>query len=306
MKNDLSTIALIMPYFGKWPIWFDFFLESCRYNPTIDWIFYTDCGIPANAPDNTIFHEMSFDGYKFLLHQRLGINTEKMTPYKICDFRAAFGYIHQEELKNYDFFGYGDIDLIYGNIRNIITEKILKNNIISTHSDRLSGHFALIGNSEKYRTAFFKIPNWKRLFEADHHIGLDEGAFSRLFRRRKKASKLFFAAMKLLSSYHRNTYFKEQFTTILAPMQWIDGTMEHPKRWFWKNGKLTNEKDGEREFLYLHFMNWKSDQWLSEENKPAKWSQIDCIVNDNFSSEWDGFVIDETGFHKLNGNVRCI
>ena len=35
-----------------------------------------------------------------------------------------------------------------------------------------------------------------------------------------------------------------------------------PGRWFWRDGRLMNERYQEREFLYLHFMNWKSDRWL--------------------------------------------
>ena len=298
-KSTFSTIAILIPYFGKWPEWIDYFIESCRYNPTIDWIFFTDCGTPNNIPKNIIIHEMSFVDYRKLLQEKLGVNTEKMTPYKLCDFKPTYGFIHEDDIKDYDFFGFGDIDVIYGNIRAFLTEEVLKNNVISTHNDRISGHFALFRNNDKYRNAFMKIPNWKSLLENEKHFGVDEGAFSRIFRRRKKGSILFFLVMRVFDSYHRKTYFVEQYSTILAPIPWIDGSYKHPTIWYWRKGHLTNNKDGKREFMYLHFMNFKSDKWLKEELRPAKWSLIDSIVKEPFPENWDGFMITDTGFNKL-------
>jgi len=298
-KNSYSSIAIVIPYFGKWPEWIDFFIESCRYNPTINWIFYTDCEIPKNIPDNLIFNRLTFDEYKALLQRKLNINTKNITPYKLCDYKPTYGFVHKKDLEEYDFFGFGDIDVIYGNLRLFLTDDILSNNVISTHSDRISGHFALFRNNDKYRKAFMKIKNWTSLLESKEHIGVDEGVFSKIFRRRKKGSRLFFILMKFLDSYHRKTYFVEQYSTILAPISWVDGSYDHPTTWFWRKGHLTNSKNGEREFMYLHFMNFKSDKWLKKELRPAKWSLIDTIVQEEFSESWNGFMISETGFKKL-------
>jgi len=299
LNKKRYSIAIIIPYFGKWPEWIDFFIESCRYNPTVNWIFYTDCEIPKNIPDNLTFNRLTFDEYKGLLQKKLDINTENITPYKLCDYKPTYGFVHKDDIDGYDFFGFGDIDVIYGNIRSFLTDDILRNNVISTHSDRISGHFVLFRNNDKYRKAFMKIKNWKLLLEDTEHIGVDEGAFSRIFRRRKKASRLFFILMKALSSYHRRTYFVEQYTTILSSIPWVDGANNHPTRWFWRKGHLTNNRDKEREFMYLHFMNFKSDKWLRNELRPARWSLLDSIVQEKFSEDWDGFIIDENGFKKL-------
>lgn len=299
MNNDTPSIGIVIAYFGKWPEWIDFFLESCRYNPTIDWILYTDCGVRDRSPSNVKYKPMSFSEYKRLAESKLSIDCSQMTPYKLCDFKPAYGYVHEEDLKGYDFFGFGDIDLVYGDIRSIITNDVLKHNVVSTHSDRISGHFALFRNSEKYRKAFMKAPKWKEILASPKHFGFDESAFSKLFRRRKKASKLFFILMRLMDSFHRNIYFKEQYTTILAPIPWVDGSEDHPVEWYWSEGKLTNIKDKDREFLYIHFMNLKSDKWLPLDRHPAKWTQVDSIIKRNFSPDWKGFVLNDKGFHEL-------
>ncbi|MEO1131626.1 MAG: DUF6625 family protein, partial [Cyanobacteria bacterium J06639_1] len=39
-------IALIVVWFGQWPIWFPAFLRSCELNPSVDWLIFTDCPKP--------------------------------------------------------------------------------------------------------------------------------------------------------------------------------------------------------------------------------------------------------------------
>ncbi|WP_420882928.1 DUF6625 family protein [Zooshikella ganghwensis] len=50
---SLKTIAIIIPYFGQWPEWIDLYIESCKHNPSIDWLLFSDC------PPLTIQQKMS-------------------------------------------------------------------------------------------------------------------------------------------------------------------------------------------------------------------------------------------------------
>jgi hypothetical protein len=46
-------IRILIPYFGAWPPWMGLFLESCRANPSIDWLLLGDCGpLDADLPPN--------------------------------------------------------------------------------------------------------------------------------------------------------------------------------------------------------------------------------------------------------------
>ena len=58
-----SLIMLIL-YFGRWPEWIDLFVESCKWNPSVRWLLYTDCGEPENKADNVDYVHLSFDDYK--------------------------------------------------------------------------------------------------------------------------------------------------------------------------------------------------------------------------------------------------
>lgn len=49
-----AKIAMIVPYFGKWPEWMDLYLYSCSKNPQVDFLFFTDCLMPATVYPNTL------------------------------------------------------------------------------------------------------------------------------------------------------------------------------------------------------------------------------------------------------------
>ena len=48
----MKKVAYVIPYFGKFPKGFDLFLMSCRNNPTIDWLIFTDDHTSYEYPSN--------------------------------------------------------------------------------------------------------------------------------------------------------------------------------------------------------------------------------------------------------------
>jgi len=297
----MKSIAILTPYFGKWPQWFNLYLESCRHNPDIDWFFFTDCPQPANPPKNTYFIKTSFSDYKKLVSKKLSITFNPESPYKLCDLKPCYGFIHEELIKEYDFWGFGDIDVIYGNIRHFYTDHLLtKYNTLSTHWDRVSGHLFLLKNSFIFREAFKKIPNWQQLLEDTQHHGIDESKFSKVFLRHKKYPAWLRFLYSQLDPLQRKAFFKEQFSTILSSKPWLNGQWEHPENWVWLNGRLTNTQDKNKEFMYLHFMNWKSNTWLSKSRgNIAAWESIEALNNVPSQFEKNGFLINRKGFHPI-------
>jgi hypothetical protein len=90
---------------------------------------------------------------------------------------------------------------------------------------------------------------------------LDEWPFGLIFKQNHYLSLRIIDRL-LNNKYKFNHYFKEQFTTPFAPGQWHDGSKDHPDVWYWKEGNITNDRDGSREFIYLHFMNFRSIRWM--------------------------------------------
>jgi hypothetical protein len=238
------------------------FLESCRWNSDIDWLFFSDCDIPGRFPENVRIESISYADYLALVSRRLGIAFSPQNPYKLCDIKPALGHIHEDCLEGWDFWGFGDIDVIYGRLRDYFTDERLNHyDLISCHARRVSGHLCLIRNTPRMKEAFTRIPDWRIRFSDPRHQALDEGAFSRIFIRHKNFPKPLFEFAALFNPWRRRSDFREAYSTPNARIRWIDDSYNFPRRWFWREGVLSNDLDGEREFPYLHFLTWKKSDW---------------------------------------------
>ncbi len=253
-----------------------FFLQSCRYNESINWLFFSDCGIPDHCPENVRIKAIDFKSYCKLVSDRLGITFLPEKAYKLCDIKPALGFIHQDEVEGYDFWAFGDIDVIYGDLRAYFTdERLSKYDLLATHERRISGHLCIMRNNKRMREAFMSAPLWRERISDPAHNAFDEGGFSRLFARHKNLP-LF--ARKFLSRFNRwsrHAEFCEAYSTSFCKIPWIDGSYAFPETWYWKEGHLSHESSFTKEFPYLHFAIWKKS-WAnlsvtSELSQQPRW-----------------------------------
>lgn len=234
----------------------------------------------------------------------LRINFAPADNYKLCDLRPMCGALFESEIRGYDFFGYGDIDVIYGDIRKFYTDEVLKNNVISTAPKFITGHLALIRNVRWLRNAFRRVRGWSGFLEDDVIYGFDENIFMRVFEYPGNLSgrqKLFYDVRHPFSyKYRRKLYLQEQFTTPFVPMRWRDGTFNHPTAWFWKDGRVTDKLEGGNEYIYFHFMNFKNERYMDRAyGDRAFWSDLNTLIHTRPEDIARGFRIDRYGFHPL-------
>lgn len=259
-------IAMLFPYFGKLPEWFNLYLFSCSRNSDIDFIFYTDCSVDGPIPENVKFNYISFPDFCTKVSSILNVNFYPESPYKICDLRPFFGHIFKKDLRDYDFWGYGDIDLVYGDLSYLI-KKTNKYDLVTSHADRVAGHFALIRKKSDYTHLCYKIDRWKERLEEEYVYGFDEHDFTSLvypftkriwsaYRRIGKHLGFiyynFFRIPNLFYNAFSRHYFQEFYTSILPK----DG--EH---WIYDltTGKIKNPKN--IDLPYLHFLFFKKTQF---------------------------------------------
>ena len=291
MIKPSPRILFVIPYFGRWPFWMPFFLESCRHNADINWLFFSDCGVPENLPANVTVELISFTDYCRKVSERLKINFAPKEAYKLCDIKPALGYIHEDRLQGYDFWAFGDIDLVYGDLRSYFTaERLARYDLFSTHERRVAGHLCLMRNTSCKRELFMRIKDWQQRFTDNQHHALDEGAFSRIFLWRKNLPKPLFELVGKFNPLRRTSEFTEAFSTPGGCIKWHDGTENFPGKWFWKNGILKNDRDGDHTFPYFHFVCWKRNEW-------AKLPAPDPVAIQRLAAE-PAWVIDATGFHR--------
>jgi hypothetical protein len=173
-------MAFIINFIGDFPWYFPYFLHSCRYNPVVDFLIFTDNEeVLSNVPSNVHFIPYSIEQFKTDATKVLGFEVAVESGYKLCDFKPAYGYIFADFIKDYDFWGYCDIDIIFGNIRAFMTDELLNEyDVISARHDYLTGCFALYRNNSQMRELFKQSKDYKKVFTDPPNFFFDETNFA--------------------------------------------------------------------------------------------------------------------------------
>ena len=117
----MKSIVLINCYFGRFPNYFNLFLDSCRKNSTLNFLFFTD-NLVQDPPENVSVINTSFDDLKEMFKGKFDFKIILDAPYKLCDYKPAYGYIFEEQIPNYMFWGHCDIDTLMGDLNSFISD----------------------------------------------------------------------------------------------------------------------------------------------------------------------------------------
>lgn len=172
----LKSICLLTCWYGTYPWYFPYFIHSCTFNPTVDFIIITSNIEPIpSKPSNVKIIYKAFEEIKATAFQKFGFLVSIDNPYKLCDFKPAFGFLFPEIIKGYDFWGHADIDIVYGSIRHFMTEDILNDyDVISSRHDYITGSFCLFRNIEQTNTLFMKSKDYEKVFSSSANFCFDE------------------------------------------------------------------------------------------------------------------------------------
>lgn len=175
----LKSIAVITCWYGDYPWYFPYFIHSCIFNPTIDFYIVTNNSDQiANKPENVRIIYKELDEIITNASEKLGFKVNIDYPYKLCDFKPAYGFLFPEIVHGYDFWGQSDLDIIYGNVRDFISTDMLNQyDFISVRHDYTTGCFALYKNNEVMKTFFMRSKDFKKVFSKSEHFCFDECNF---------------------------------------------------------------------------------------------------------------------------------
>lgn len=175
-----KSIAILTCWSGNYPWYFPYFLHSCSYNPTLDFYIITDSQQPIyNKPENVIIIYKTLDEIKLVANEKLGFFVSIDNPYKLNDFKPAYGFLFPEIIKGYDFWGHSDLDIIYGDIREFLNDEMLTQyDFVSLRHDYTTGCFCLYRNNEKINTFFMRSKDYKLVMSNSPHYCFDECNFA--------------------------------------------------------------------------------------------------------------------------------
>lgn len=237
------SIGLIIPYFGKLPGSFKIWLKSCEYNPSIDWYVITDDEYKGELPKNVKIIKSNLQEIKLKIKEKIGFDISLDNAYKLCDYKPTYGIVFNNLLKSYDYWGYCDLDMIFGDLRQFITEDVLK----KYDKILVKGHLTLYKNCKVINNSFKlngAIANYKKVFSNRLHYGFDE----------INGMEMIYTNNKL------KQYNKEIFLDILPNnLKFKLKGINYKKQYFlWENGKVfkifyINGKENVEEYAYIHF-----------------------------------------------------
>lgn len=173
MKKKRACIVIC--YFGEFPKSIESFFRSCGNNPDFNWLIFTDCKA-EHIPSNVRLIETNLNDVRKLAETKIGMKLNLSAPYKLCDYKVAYGLIFEDYLEEYDFWGYGDLDVIYGNLSEFITDEIMNK------YDKIYplGHLSLLRNNEKCKKLFMQevknTKSYKKVFSVSTSCFFDEDA----------------------------------------------------------------------------------------------------------------------------------
>ncbi|WP_026755101.1 DUF6625 family protein [Sediminibacter sp. Hel_I_10] len=246
-----NKIAFIIPYFGQLDKFFPVWMHSCRYNPTIDWILITDQSLDQfSLPSNVLIHSCTFESLQDKIKNKFSFTTVLSTPYDLCEFRVAYGDIFSDLLQDYDFWGYCDMDVLWGNLRNFITDDVLSTN------EKISwrGHLTLFRNTQEIRKLYTKnlqgVELYKLAFSNEFLVPVmfDERGINKIFDDSNYSIYLDlpFADLKIRSFNFQVQHFDESLLSTGGIFYWTRGKLF---RLFVEDKDVIAE-----EFVYVHFL----------------------------------------------------
>jgi hypothetical protein len=131
----------VVPYFGERPSYLPLVVRSMGCNPDVHWLLLTDAPVP-DAPSNVTVHLGTFEDLARRFRSSFDFPICLEQPYKLCDFRPAFGEVLRDELVGYDFWGHCDLDVVFGQIRDHLPQEAWRADKIL-----IQGNFALYRNT---------------------------------------------------------------------------------------------------------------------------------------------------------------
>lgn len=234
----MNKVALIIPYFGKLPNYFNLFLYSCSKNENVDFFIFTD-QIVNEKYNNVKYYKMTFNELNLLSKEKLLVSV--LSPYKLCDFKVTYGKLFENYISNYEYWGYCDCDMLFGNLNLLLNETIYQYDKILT-----DGHLTIFKNEEKinnlYKKEYKDIINFKKAVTIKEPCFFDEIMFPIICRRNN------------VKTYVNKEIYADilpKYFEFKMPQNNIDN-----QTFVYENGKILRRNDN-KEYIYIHLQKRK-------------------------------------------------
>lgn len=256
----MKKAVFIIPFFGKLPSYFQLWMKTASKNEFIDYWIFTDDSTCQSIYSNVIITHLSFCEFRSKVQKKFDFQIALDSPRKLCDFKPAYGYILEEDIVQYPYWGYCDVDVILGDLNRMIPwDKNFQKLFVH-------GHMTLFLNTREMNRLFMSevkgFDTYKQVFSTPINKVFDEasdGININLLAREKGISTYFDYRIADINPYHylfhRTLY---DYSLPYKKNRIVEIEKIGKQLFLWDNGHLfrlyMNEHDlCQEEIRYLHF-----------------------------------------------------
>lgn len=247
------SVCLVACYLGPLPAWFNHYLLSCRFNPSIDFLVFSDQRYDGALPPNVRMAYVDRQRLRMQVADQLGIEADLTRAYKLCDFKPTFGHLFADHLEAWDYWGYTDLDVVYGDLRYFLTKaRLSRYDVFSARREYLAGHFTLFRNSDRLRTLYRRSADYRRTLASPQSFSFDECGDQWV--RQLQGKPLVEGACESMTHIVQRLAAQQALAVRMAPLaeEWPELRREDDWHFQWRRGRLWRTDEG-REAMYLHF-----------------------------------------------------
>jgi hypothetical protein len=242
--------CLIVPYSGALPNWMPLFLRSVELNPDVH-LFLLSTRTPDWLPANVTLVPLSLSEIEGRVRKYIDAALSVDHAYKLCALKPFYGLLFPELVEGYDFWGYCDIDLVFGNLSELLTaDRLALVDVFFADAHMVVGHFALYRNHPEINALAKRIPNYIKRIAIKGHCALDEDGMTEV------------VAANPGIRWSKARTLRESQLTLTANGQMMGrtfGVLGDQHRGYWRAGRsyIESREHSPQEVLYLHFMGLK-------------------------------------------------
>jgi hypothetical protein len=195
-----------------------------------------------------------------LATNKLGMEIGLSHPRKVCDFKPAYGHLFEEYLQRWDYWGYTDLDVVYGDIRRFLSNaRLHEYEVLTARKEYLVGHFTLFRNTGPMRMLYQQSADFRATAQSPQVRSFDE--CGKQWHQRLQGKTLTRgAACDSMTHVVQRLMGRRKLSACFAPLvvEWPE--LARPDwRLRWNAGRLWFV-DQRREAMYVHFHAFKDSR----------------------------------------------
>lgn len=250
----MQSICLITCYMGPLPNYFGMYVASCKKNNSFNFIVINDTIAQSSVDGNIQYIKWSLQDLNNFSSKRLNENINLKSAWKINEIKPLFGLIFKEDLAKFDFWGWCDLDIIWGDLRKFLNDELLSRyDVITSKVNWTAGHFTLFRNNAICNNLYARFNGVIELLNSPTYYAFEEcchrwnGVIYTFEELQNK--KLPISMFDIVKRAENTGEIRAHFKDIIR---------EHPQaiNYTYKNGTLM-DLDKMEEFMYYHLITVK-------------------------------------------------